>query len=409
MGRQSARIYYQGLDHKEMVTWDGTKYQYHDKAYIWDSKTHSFQLVWEKYQGLKLLYASELELRPVSSENNKYLYFTEGTDGHNIYRIVINSKNPQKETHYHSEKYDTFSAPRSSRGFAVYAEKNQTGVVYDYQILNLEEGTIYTSGRYNAAEYLWGIFAYQGPPDYTNQEVSPAESGMNHNYASMFGTYLATQAYQPWNFILFVAPTGISAMQLDNREGAGNWINGRGIWDLGRLNDGTARGLLPRFLFLTYEGQFKILEYGVTIGTNLYSATVTSDPPFDATPSYSLETGVQLGIVRDDTLHVLDKTGKIWLIKANLDSISYENTDVESYIEYDVSPDFKYAITSKYADYYTNQLNLVRISDKKILIDITAECGMSTVRAKFIGHKCIFVQGYKYGTYQVLYKLFKWR
>jgi hypothetical protein len=46
MGRQSSRIYFNGQDHKEMVTWDGTKYQYHDKAYIWNG--NAFELVWEK-------------------------------------------------------------------------------------------------------------------------------------------------------------------------------------------------------------------------------------------------------------------------------------------------------------------------------------------------------------------------
>ena len=46
MGRQSSRIWWQNKDHKEMVTWDGTNYQYHDKAYIWDG--NAFELVWEK-------------------------------------------------------------------------------------------------------------------------------------------------------------------------------------------------------------------------------------------------------------------------------------------------------------------------------------------------------------------------
>lgn len=46
MGRQSARIYFNGQDHKEMVIWDGSKYVYHDKAYIWNGS--EFELVWEK-------------------------------------------------------------------------------------------------------------------------------------------------------------------------------------------------------------------------------------------------------------------------------------------------------------------------------------------------------------------------
>lgn len=46
MGRQSSRIYWQGQDHKEMVTWNGREFQYHDKAYIWTG--NAFQLVWEK-------------------------------------------------------------------------------------------------------------------------------------------------------------------------------------------------------------------------------------------------------------------------------------------------------------------------------------------------------------------------
>jgi len=49
MGRQSSRIWYQNKDHKEMVTWDGTRFQYHDKAYIWDG--NAFVLVWEKLDG----------------------------------------------------------------------------------------------------------------------------------------------------------------------------------------------------------------------------------------------------------------------------------------------------------------------------------------------------------------------
>ena len=50
MGRQSSRIWYQQHDHKEMVTFNGSSYQYHDKAYIWNGS--SFDLVWEKLLGL---------------------------------------------------------------------------------------------------------------------------------------------------------------------------------------------------------------------------------------------------------------------------------------------------------------------------------------------------------------------
>lgn len=46
MGRQSSRIWYQNKDHKEMVTWNGSRFQYHNKAYIWNNG--AFQLVWEK-------------------------------------------------------------------------------------------------------------------------------------------------------------------------------------------------------------------------------------------------------------------------------------------------------------------------------------------------------------------------
>ena len=217
MGRQSSRIYFQGQDHKEMVTWNGTGYQYHDQAWIWDGS--GFELVWEKLYGLKLLYETTLAIQPVSSENNKYLYFTEGGDASVIYRIKINDKNPEPEEHYTSDKYNYFTAPVSSRGFGVYAEQQQSQMDFDYQILNLEDGTIHISGNYNAYDYLWAPnYAYL--PALTNQEVSPAESGLSHNYMSILSSYGAGATYQPWNFIYFIAPTGISAMMLDNREGA---------------------------------------------------------------------------------------------------------------------------------------------------------------------------------------------
>lgn len=46
MGRQTSRIWYQQKDHKEMVTYNGGKPQYHDSAWIWTG--NSFQLVWKK-------------------------------------------------------------------------------------------------------------------------------------------------------------------------------------------------------------------------------------------------------------------------------------------------------------------------------------------------------------------------
>ena len=46
MGRQTSRIWYQQKDHKEMVTYNGRKPQYHDSAWIW--KGNRFQLVWKK-------------------------------------------------------------------------------------------------------------------------------------------------------------------------------------------------------------------------------------------------------------------------------------------------------------------------------------------------------------------------
>ena len=107
MGRQSSRIYFNQQDHKEMVTWNGSSYQYHDKAYIWNG--NQFELVWEKLdddlEGMAIysLYDGSGGQSPPTgmywantSNNRKYVYF--GVDNGsmdawgnnvNIYRITI--------------------------------------------------------------------------------------------------------------------------------------------------------------------------------------------------------------------------------------------------------------------------------------------------------------------------------
>lgn len=414
MGRQSARIYYQGLDHKEMVTWDGTKYQYHDKAYIWNSQTSSFELVWEKLYGLKLLYESLVPIKPVSSENNKYLYFAEERNQYIIYRIKINDKEPEPEEWYTSEEYGVFYAPKSSRGLGIHQKpRPYVTMNIEYRLLNLEDGTIFKSGVFNIYEELWAP-SRVGDPGYVNEETTPAESGENHDYASIFTSYAAGATYQPINFIYFIAPTGISSLQLDNREGTDTFIIGRGIWDLGRLNDGTASGLLPRFLMLTWDNEFKILE--IMQGSNMYSATVTSTPPFSPTGSPDCGGRYKFGVTRDGKLPVIDNTGRIWIVEVSGNSISYTDTGFDSDTGYwDVSPDYKYVMTFHYTGDSGGELKIWDMNTKKMLVNVSDEISSSNffvnADCNFVGHKCIYFKGLhsNHGQLSYRYLLYKWR
>lgn len=412
MGRQSARIYFNGQDHKEMVTWDGTQYVYHDKAYIWNGS--DYELVWEKLYGLKLLYDGLLPIDPVSSENNKYIYFTENSDGSVIYRIKVNDKEPEREEQWTSDKYDYFTAPRSSRGFGVYAQRNQYGYSYDYQVLNLEDGTVYKSDHFDASEYLWSPTSF-GPPTLTNQEVSPAESGLDHNYMSIFGGYLAAYV-QEWNFVYFIAPTGISAMQLDNYSGT--VINGY-FWDLGRLNDGGPRGLMPRFLRMVQDGSddvVSVIEYGAGTSHGMYSVTFYETLPFTIPRSVGGGWNSScIKVVRDKKLPILASDNHIWFIKANTDDFEFIDTEIESpsrYSVFDVSPDYKYAMIFEDWNFSsgTKIIKIVDISTGKLIVNVTDEIGdLQTTNAFFVGHKCLFVTGYYRDTWTVKYRLYKWR
>lgn len=421
MGRQSARIYYQGLDHKEMVTWDGTKYQYHDKAYIWNSQTSSFELVWEKYHGLKLLYDTGLAIEPVASENNKYIYFTENGDGSIIYRIVVNAKNPEAEEYWTSSKYSKFTAPISSRGFAVYAEQKQYGTDYDYEILNLEDGTVSATGNFNAYDYLWAPNS-MFPPTYTNQEVTPAESGENHNYASILSSYGAAATYQPWNFILFIAPTGISALLLSNREGAGNYIIGARQFDIGRLNDGTGRGLLPRFFLIEWDDTVSIYEAisgsGGAVGDYQavgYGRVVNETLPFQlAHGAGGGLQGEQIKVVRDGKLPIVASDNRLWFIEVQRDGFNYIDTgiDIPFISTWDISPDYKYLILSESTSWATVDCRIVSLESKKTIINVGEESGLSIYAGngvKFVGHNCILVTGYLPNSWIRRYRLYKWR
>ena len=406
MGRQSSRIYFNGQDHKEMVVWDGTRFVYHDKAYIWTPQ--GFELVWEKLYGLKLLYESNLELQPVSSENNKYLYFTESNDASVIYRIKVNDREPEKEEQYTSDTYKIFTAPISSRGFAVYREApHYIGTSFHYRILNLEDGTYYTSDEmFNAYDYLT-LPEVVYPPTYTNQEVTPAESGMNHNYASILASYSAGATYQPWNFIYFIAPTGISALGLANKEGTGTLVDGW-VWDIGRLNDGTARGLFPRFLGLSENRtQFRIWEYGYG---DLYSVTVTDNPPF--TPCSNSQ---GYGVTRDEILPILDTSNRLWFVKPQLDSIDYEDTEIDlsGYRTWDIDPSHKYVIDFQFTTTWTGIAKIIDIKTGRTIVNISDELHDLLISgARFVGHKCLLITGYvnNYVVSENLrYRLYKWR
>lgn len=97
MGRQSARIYFNGQDHKEMVTWDGTQYVYHDKAYIWNGS--EFELVWEKLdddlEGIVItsMYNPNFSITNFGISNDKkYLYYRNAEQSqltNNIFRTAI--------------------------------------------------------------------------------------------------------------------------------------------------------------------------------------------------------------------------------------------------------------------------------------------------------------------------------
>ena len=406
MGRQSARIYFNGQDHKEMVTWDGSQYVYHDKAYIWNGS--EFELVWEKLYGLRLLYETNLELRPVSSENNRYLYFTEGGDASVIYRIKVNDEQPEKEEQYTSQTYNSFNAPISSRGFAIYNEAPYyIGTSYHYRILNLEDGTYYTQDEiFNAYDYLT-LPEVVPPPTYGNQEVTPAESGVNHNYASILSRYQAGATYQPWNFVYFVAPTGISALALANREGTGTLIDGW-VWDIGRLNDGTARGLLPRFLGLSPDRtKFRIWEYGYG---ELYSVTVLDDPPFS--PCNDAQ---GYGVTRDEVLPILDSSNRLWFVKPQTDSIEYEDTeiDVSDYRVWDIDPSHKYVLDFEYTTSWTGIAKIIDIKTGRTIVNISDELHDILISSvKFVGHKCLLVTGYINDYISLVnfrYRLYKWR
>jgi len=408
MGRQSARIYFNGQDHKDMVTWDGSKYVYHDKAYIWNGS--DYELVWEKLYGLKLLYDGLLPIDPVSSENNKYLYFTENSDGSVIYRIKVNDKEPEPEEHYTSDKYNYFSAPVSSRGFGVYAQQNQYGSSYDYEMLNLEDGTVSEVDHFDATDYLWGVSSL-APPNYTNQVVSPAESGLGHNYASIFGTYLETSTR---NFLYFIAPTGISAQMLDNR--GGSTISGARIFDLGRLPDSGARGLLPRFFIIQWDDTLSVIEYEAGTEYGMYSVTFSTQPDF--TFMHGAGGGIvtsSIKVMRDGKLPILATDNHIWLIKVNADDIECIDTGIESpsrYMIFDVSPDFKYAMIFEDWNFYsgTKYVKIIDIKTKKLVFDVTDEIkDMQVTNAFFVGHRCLFVTGYYKNTRSARYRLYKWR
>lgn len=417
MGRQSSRIWLaNNTDHKEMVTWNGSGFQYHDKAYIWNGNT--FELVWQKLYDLRLLYESTLLIKPVSSENNKYLYFTEGTDTSVIYRIEVNDKNPEKEAHYTSDKYTDFSAPISSRGIGIYrAPQSSAYSPYDYEILDLETGGIGEVDTFDFYEETGMYPERYTPPTLTNQEVSPAESGMGHNYASVFQIMNWGATYQPWNYITFVAITGISAMVLDNREGTGTLINERMTWDMGRLSDGGPRGLLPRFLVLTLENDFKIIEFGAGTSHGLYSATVTSTPPF--TPKIThLTVSVKFGVMRNGKLPIVAESNRLWFVVPDTDSISYTDTgiDIPDARIWDVSPDHKYVLTFMYTQDWVGQALILDINTGKTIVNINDELfskdGFIISNAYFVGHKCIFVEGYidnfvHRNNYRC--RLYKWR
>jgi len=403
MGRQSARIYFNGKDHKEMVTWDGSQFVYHDKAYIWTGS--DFELVWEKLYGLKLLYESTLELKPVSSENNKYLYFTEGTDESLIYRLIINQKEPEPEEWYTSQLYTVFTAPTSSRGIGIHRTAQQyANSPFDYRILNLETGGYGGDGHFDfVAETGVTYVDRYGAPIMSDETASQAY-GLNYKYSSIMSSALLNT----WtNYLYFVAITGISAMLLGNNESSGSIISGMGTWDIGRLEDDpTARGLMPRFLNITRNNDFVIWEYE---DGNLYLPKITSTPPFSIPLS-----NAKRGIMRDGEIPLTDTSNRLWFVKCEKDSIEYTDTELDvSYAQgWDVDPSHKYLMDFKYTGDWTGTAKIIDIKTRKTIVDISDEINdMAISGVRFVGHKCLYVWGYEG---QILpeyrkYRLYKWR
>ena len=386
-----------------MVTWDGSQFVYHDKAYIWTG--NDFELVWEKLYGLKLLYESTLELKPVSSENNKYLYFTEGTDESLIYRLIINQKEPEPEEWYTSQRYSVFTAPTSSRGVGIHMTPQQyANSPFDYRILNLETGGYGGDGTFDfVAETGVSFVDRYDEPTMGNETASQAY-GLNYKYSSIMGGALINV----WrNFLYFIAITGVSATLLNNSELNNSYISGRGIWDIGRLEDDpTARGLMPRFLILTYDGNLSIMEYE---DGNMYLPKITSTPPF------SIQTfDAKMGIMRDGEIPVIDTSNHLWFIKCEKDSIEYTDTELDvSYAQgWDVDPSHKYMMDFKYTGDWTGTAKIIDIKTKKTIVDISDELhDMAISGVRFVGHKCLYVWGYEG---QILpeyrkYRLYKWR
>lgn len=383
-----------------MVTWNGSTYQYHDKAYIWNGS--EFELVWEKL-GLKLLYETQLALKPVSSENNRYLYFTEGSDDSIIYRLIINAREPEPEEWYTSNTYTVFTAPRSSRGVGMHRTAQQyANSPFDYRMLNLETGGYGGSGTFDFVAQTGVSFVDRyGAPILNGETVSQAID-LSYKYASQWGGALINVWY---NFLYFIAISGVSAQLLSNSEHSGSYISGgNGIWDMGRLeNDPTARGLFPRFLMLTNTGDFQVLEYQ---NGNKYTAEITSTPPFTLTHTY------KYGVGRDGKLAVIDNSGRIWIVEVGDNDITYTDTEIDSTVAiWDVSPDYKYAMTFRYTWDFGGELKIYDINSKREVLNVTEEMGLSASDGFFVGHKCIFVQARKVNGGQITTynRLYKWR
>ena len=418
MGKQSSRIYFNGLDHKEMVIWDGSQYVYHDKAYIWNGS--EYELVWQKLKyGLKLLYETNLDIRPSASKNNKYLYFTEGNTDAVIYSITIDDDEPEKEEFYSSDLYRTFNAPVSSQGIGIYYAGD--GWLYGtlwYRIIALDEHSISPAWVYDKHDAALDTVSI------TSQDLSIGETG--NSYTATIHSYVTSQA-RVMSGLWTIGYVGLTHTALDYAE-----IQSTGWWySIGR-QEGYEYELLPRFISLEgdiFNGGVPTLIVwaygnGASIG-GFYTKAFEVVAPFNLYPvggSSFFNKGRNWTIPRDNKIAFLSSDLHIWIAEISGTGITFTDTGIETYATFwDVSPDFEYALYNEpntTSAGYRDNLKIVEISTGDIVGDydltdfeIAVSVRTGITFAQFVGEKCFHIGGVTTsgGLLVGFNKLYKWR
>lgn len=412
MGRQTSRIWLaNGTDHKEMITWNGSGFQYHDKAYIWNGS--KFQKVWEKIKSLTCLYdLSYYCFKPVSSKNNRYVYFAktpsykfeDTADGSTIYRITIDNPEDDPPVIFQDDSLTTFSAPTSSQGIGMqYVENSNTN--FTYKMLDLENGVYGHGETFDAAEHgisAYGIYDYSIDED--SQAVYSADSG--NNYLLRQGFYLLNNYY----YLLWTQSleSGISFIRMDNTIGS---LSDYSFHHIGGYN------------FISYSQSSGTVTLRLwTISSLYYVNVATETAPFTVNSSRFHVVGL-----RGNKFAIEADNYEIWIIEVGDSGFTYTNTGIKSansYYGFDITPDFKYLLTftveSKTGT--ANQIHplIVNIDTEQTEIDLWDELPDFSIRMDyngvfqpfFVGERCLCVGGYVNNYTHIDNKrqrLYKWR